>query len=63
MSRVKDLYIEQHEKAMADYLEAHPEASDEEAYDSTAQAAHERLTDYYADMADHYRDMAKERGE
>ena len=62
MSRVKDLFIEQHERLMADYLDAHPEADEQEAYEATSGHAFDALGDHLADMADHYRDLAKERG-
>jgi hypothetical protein len=60
MSRVKDLFIEQHERLMSDYLDAHPGADEEEAYDATGGAAYDSLGEHFADMADHYRDMAKD---
>lgn len=36
MGRTKELYMEAHEKAIAAYLEAHPEADEEEAYEATS---------------------------
>ena len=56
----KELYIEAHEEAIADYLEANPEATEEGAYEATADAAYTRMTDKYAAMFDHYRDLKKE---
>jgi hypothetical protein len=58
---VKDIFIEQHERLMGEYLDAHPEADEQEAYDATSGYAFDSLGDYFADMADHYRDIAKER--
>ena len=56
MSRVKELFIEQHERVMGEYLEAHPEADEQEAYDATGALAYDALGEYFADMADHYND-------
>lgn len=56
----KDLYIEAHEAEMAEYLEANPDATDEEAYEATSEAAYTRMQDHYAARADRYRDLRKE---
>lgn len=56
----KELYIDAHEEAIADYLEEHPEATEAEAYESTADSAYTRMTDRLAYMADHYRQMRKD---
>lgn len=58
----KELFIDAHEELIAEYLDAHPDATDAQAYDRTADNAYGRMTDRLADMADHYRDLAKERG-
>jgi hypothetical protein len=60
VSRLKDIFIEQHERLFGEYLDAHPEANEEDAYDATGGAAYDALGDHFADMADHYRDLAKE---
>jgi hypothetical protein len=57
----KELYIDAHMELIDEYLEAHPEATEAEAYDRTADGAYGRMTDRLADMADHYRDLAKEK--
>lgn len=56
MSRVKELFIEQHERLIGEYLDAHPEADEAEAYEATGESAHNALRDYYADMADYLND-------
>jgi hypothetical protein len=58
----KELYMDAHEQLVDEYLEAHPNATWAQAYDRTADAAYDRMTDNLADAADHYRDMMKERG-
>lgn len=58
----KELYIDAHMELVDEYLDEHPEATEQEAYERTADAAYDRMTDRLADMADHYRDLAKERG-
>ena len=56
----KELYIDAHEELIGLYLEQHPEASEAEAYDKTADAAYERMRDKYADMADQARQRKKD---
>lgn len=60
MSRTKDLYMDAHEAEMEAFLEANPEATDEEAYEATSEAAYFRMNDRFADMADHYRQLKKD---
>lgn len=55
----KEIFIAAHEELIAEYLEAHPEATEAEAYDKTADAADERYRDKYADMVDEARMRAK----
>lgn len=57
----KELFIECHEELIGEYLEAHPNATDQQAYDATADAAWEMAIDRMADMADRAHDMMKER--
>lgn len=59
---MKELYIEAHEELITEYLEAHPEATDREAEDATADAAWNHMTDKLADRADFLRARAKENG-
>jgi hypothetical protein len=58
----KEHFIAAHEQLIEEYLERHPEATEAQAYDRTADAAYDRMRDNLADIADHYRDIAKERG-
>jgi len=55
----KELFIVAHEELIEKYLEQHPEATEAEAYDKTADGAYDRMTDKLADMADRLRDRAK----
>ena len=55
----KEMFIQAHEELIAEYLEAHPDASESEASDKTADAAWERTRDRYADMIDAARDRRK----
>jgi hypothetical protein len=56
----KDLFIAAHEEAIEEYLNRHPDASEAEAYDKTADAAYDRYRDKFADMIDGARLRAKE---
>ena len=62
MSLVKSLYMAAHEAEIEAYMDSHPEATEEEAYDATSEAAYTGMTDQLADHADHLRDQAKEQG-
>lgn len=57
---MKELFIQAHEELIAEYLEEHPEATEAEAYETTADAASERMRDKYADMVDSARQMQKD---
>lgn len=57
---MKELFIQAHEELIAEYLEEHPEATEAEAYEATADAASERMRDKYADMVDSARQMQKD---
>lgn len=56
----KEMFIDAHEELIGQYLETHPNATEDEAYDKTADAAYGRMTDKYADMIDHARQRAKD---
>ena len=58
---MKELYIAAHEELIAQYLDDHPEATDAEAYEATADGAYDRYRDKLADLADAARDRAKYR--
>jgi hypothetical protein len=60
----KDWYIEAHEREVADYMDRHPNATWEQAYDRTADSAYDRMRDEIAAAADRLRQRAKDaRGE
>lgn len=56
----KDIFIQCHEELIGEYLEAHPSATEQEAYDATADLAWEAAIDRIADMADWAHEQAKE---
>ena len=58
----KELFIAAHEELIEQYLNDHPEASDAEAYEATADGAYDRYTDKFADMADAAKQRAKDAG-
>ena len=49
---MKELFIAAHEELVGEYMEAHPEATESEAYEKTADAAHDRMVSKLADIAD-----------
>jgi hypothetical protein len=55
----KELFIAAHEELIERYLERHPNATEAEAYEKTADRAYGHMTDRLADMADALRDRAK----
>ena len=58
----KELYMQAHEELIGQYLEDHPEATEAEAYDKTADKAYDHMVDKLADMADRIKDRMKEEG-
>lgn len=56
----KELFIEQHERDIADYLDRHPRATEAQAYDRTADGAYARMVDRLADQADYERKRRRE---
>ena len=59
----KELFIAAHEEEIEEYLAAHPNATWEQAYYHTADAAYIRMTDKLADVGDAMRQRAKEGGQ
>lgn len=57
----KDFYLETLEIMIGDYLDEHPDATYDDAYELLADRAYDAALDRMADMADHYRDMMEER--
>ena len=51
---MKDAYIQAHEELIAELMERHPHITEQEAYDSTADAAYERMVENLADIGDNY---------
>ncbi len=56
----KELFIAAHEQLIEEYLEAHPNATDAEAYEATADGAWDRMRDNIADQIDYLRMKRKE---
>ena len=48
-----------HEQLIEEYLEANPDASEDEAYEATADAAYVRMQDNIADRIDYLRAVRK----
>lgn len=59
MSIIKDMFIEAHEELMAEYLEEHPDADPDDAYDIVADHAYERMRDNMWNRADALKDRWK----
>ena len=55
----KELYIQAHEQLIEEYLSEHQTASENEAYEATADQAWNKMADNMADMADRLNDEAK----
>lgn len=49
---MKELFIAAHEELIEEYLLDHPDATESEAYEKTADAAYNRYVQKYADMVD-----------
>lgn len=57
---MREYFMAAHEELIQEYLEAHPESTEEEAYDKTADLAYDRMVNKLADMADNLRDQHQE---
>jgi len=57
---MKELFIKAHEELIADYLDRHPLASWNIAYDQTADAAYDRMVDKLCDEVDYLRMKKRE---
>lgn len=57
---MKELFIAAHEELIERYLERHPEATEAQAYEATADRAYDRMTDNLADRADYLRKAVRE---
>lgn len=58
----KELFIAAHEELVEEYLEQHPDADWNEAYEKTADVANDRYRDKFADMVDAAKQRAKDEG-
>ena len=58
----KELFIAAHEELIERYLERHPNATEAQAYDATADHAYDHMVDRLADQADRLRKQAREEG-
>lgn len=56
----KEIFIQEHERLMAEYLETHPNVSEADAYERVADAAYDAMRDRFADVADDLRRRAKD---
>lgn len=56
----KEHFIAAHEELIALYLERHPNATEAEAYEATADRAYDHMTDRLADRADALRQRMKD---
>ena len=56
----KELFMAAHELLIEEYLEAHPDATEDEAYEATADGAWDRMRDNIADQIDYLRKKRKE---
>lgn len=57
---VKEHFIAAHDELVEEYLEEHPYATEAQAYERTADAAHSRMVSNLADRVDHYRPLRKD---
>jgi hypothetical protein len=58
----KELFMAAHEQLVEEYLEAHPDADWNEAYEATADKAYDRMRDNLADRADALKQRMKDEG-
>lgn len=56
----KELFMKAHEQLIEEYLEEHPEANEDEAYEKTADKAYLRMGNNLADMGDRLRERMKD---
>jgi hypothetical protein len=56
----KEMYIEAHEQLIEEYLEKHPEATWDQAYELLADKAYDRYRDNFADLVDQARQRKKD---
>ena len=60
MGAVKELWCAAHDQLIEEYMEEHPDATEEEAVDATADHAQDRMVDTFMALADAAHDRRKE---
>ena len=60
MGFCKDLFMDAHEAAVEQYLEEHPEADWQDAYEATCDQAYHDMGDMMAGLADQQRQQMKD---
>jgi len=53
----KELFMEAHDELIEEYMETHPNATDKEAEDATADKAYDHMQEKLADWVDHASDV------
>jgi len=63
MSRIKDLWMDKHEALCEEYLEAHPDATDEEAHEHADKVltGTDAFADHMAELTDRAYQQEKDR--
>jgi hypothetical protein len=56
-----DHFAQAHEQLVEEYLEEHPHASEDEAYEATADLAYERMQDNLAEYGDWLHEQRRDR--
>jgi len=56
---IKDIFIAAHEELVNEYLDRHPQASQEEAYEKTGNLVYDRYREKFAGLVDDARQKAK----
>lgn len=56
----KEAFMAAHEALVEEYLDSHPNATWEQAYEATSDGAYDRMRDRLADQADDLRQRRKE---
>jgi hypothetical protein len=59
MGMSKDLFMAAHDELVEEYMNDHPDATFEQAYNATGDLAYDRYRDKLADIGDAARDRAK----
>lgn len=57
----KEMWIAKHDDLISEYMESHPEATEKQAQDATAQLVDEAVQDYYDGLGDYQYEQMKDR--